>query len=154
MSYILSRKLYNENNSNLQKMFRELDVNKDGHVDIDELYNKYGTLFPGTLDEVWDKIKNFIETVDINKNGKIEYSEFLAVTSMINKEVSQKALKDVFDHYDYNKTGYISSEDLKEIFEDTNISDEEIQRMIDEVDKNGDRQISFDEFYQMIIQAY
>ncbi len=96
----------------------------------------------------------FFESMDIGKTGSISYSEFSTVNSIMNKELSRATLKQVFDFYDFDGNGYIEAADIKEIFEDTNIHDDQFQRFIDDYDDNGDRKISFDEFYNMIVSLY
>lgn len=154
LSYIYSRKYYDENNYSLNKLFKEIDLNNDGKIDINELFQKYGKYFPGTVEEEWEEIKKFVNNLDINKSGKIEYSEFLTVSSVINKEVSKKHLQDAFDFFDYDKNGFIEANDMREIFEDTDLTDEALQQIIDEYDKNGDRKISFSEFCDVITNNY
>ncbi len=70
--------------------------------------------------------------------------------SLLNQEYSEKTLREIFDYYDYSKNGYIDAMDLKELFEHTDITDKEIHDMLDEVDKNGDRKISFEEFCHLL----
>jgi calcium-dependent protein kinase len=146
LTYIASHKIFDENNTKLRKAFSLLDVNKDGSVEIAELYKYYKKYFPGVGKEQYLKMKKFIEAADLNNNGKIEYSEFLTISSFIQNEFNDTLLKEIFDYYDYQKNGYIEANDFKELFEDTNISDHEIHQILDEVDRNGDRKINFEEF--------
>ena len=150
LSYMVSKKLYDENQSKIRKVFNELDVNHDGSIDISELFKQYRKYFPGTPKEQWKKIQLFIESADVNKNGKIEYSEFLTVTTLQTRELSEKTLREIFDYYDYSKNGYIEAMDIKELFENTDITDKQIHDILDEVDKNGDRKISFEEFVAIL----
>ena len=150
LSYISSKKLYSENNQKIVQLFNTLDVNHDGAIEVDELFKAYRKYFPGTPKQQWKSIEKFIESVDINKNGKIEYSEFLTAMTLQNQEYSEKTLREIFDYYDYTKNGYIDARDLKELFEHTDITDKEIHDMLDEVDKNEDRKISFEEFCHLL----
>ena len=150
LSYIVSKKLYDENQSKIRKVFNELDVNHDGSIEISELFKQYRKYFPGTPKEQWKKIQLFIESADVNKNGKIEYSEFLTATTLQSREKKKKTLREIFDYYDYSKNGYIEAMDIKELFENTDITDKQIHDILDEVDKNGDRKISFEEFVAIL----
>ena len=150
LSFIISKKLYDENQNKIRKVFNSLDVNHDGTIEKKELFKQYRKYFPGTPKEQWKKIELFIDTADINKNGKIEYSEFLTVMTLQSRELSEKTLREIFDFYDYSKNGYIDASDIKELFENTDITDKQIHDMLDEVDKNGDRKISFEEFVQLL----
>jgi Ca2+-binding EF-hand superfamily protein len=41
LSYIYTRKLYSENNSEILKLFNEIDSNGDGKIDFQEFVDKY-----------------------------------------------------------------------------------------------------------------
>ena len=98
-------------------------------------------------------INAFLDSMDVNNNGKIDYDEFLTAMNLGNKEIGKQTLKEVFDFYDRNKNGIIEASDIKEIFEDTGLSDKEIHQMIDDVDSNEERHISFEEFYNLITSS-
>jgi calcium-dependent protein kinase len=146
LSFIATRKLYEENDLKIKKAFNKLDVNKDGSIEIEELFTYYKKIFPGIGKEKLVKMRKFIESADLNNNGKIEYSEFLTILNVIRAEFDDKFLREIFDYYDYEKNGFIEAKDFKELFEDTNISDQQIHQILDEVDKNEDRKIGFEEF--------
>jgi len=150
LSFIQSKKFYAEKNIDLQKLFKEIDKDGNGYLDVEEIFEKYGKFFPGLHQEAWEKVKQFIEKIDINDNGVIEYSEFLTISSLINNEINENMLKEVFNFYDRNGNGYVTADDLKEIFEETDMKDEIYQYMVDEIDKNNDGKITFQEFCQMI----
>ena len=67
-------------------------------------------------------------------------------------DFDEKILRNIFNYYDKDNTGYIEAIDIKEIFEDTDITDKQIHEMLDAVDQNGDRKISFEEFVDIINQ--
>ena len=150
ISYIIARKLYKENDDKIRKMFESIDDNHNGYIEKKEILTLYKKYFPGTTQKQLNVINSFLESADVNKNGKIDYAEFLTTMNLGNKEIGKTTLKQVFDYYDYNKNGLIEASDIKEIFEDTGLSDKEIHEMIDDVDLNQDRQISFEEFYNLI----
>lgn len=152
-SYIVSKKFYSESNSDLLKLFKECDLNNDGKIDSSEILITYGKYFPGTPDEQLDKIKEFINKVDINKSGYIEYSEFLTVNSFLNNDINKQMLKAVFDFFDVTKNGSIQLDDLKEVFSDLEIDEDRIYDMIGEFDKNKDQEITFAEFYDILTQS-
>lgn len=153
MSYIIARKLYNENDQKLRKIFEALDSDHNGYIDKKELLKEYNKYFPGTTKKQLRVINNFLETADVDNNGKIDYAEFLTAMNLGNKEISENTLREVFNYYDHDKNGVIEAKDIKEIFEDTGLSDKEIHDLIDEVDLNEDRSLSFQEFYKLITAA-
>ena len=150
LSFVVSKKLYEENNTKLRKAFESMDNDHNGSIECRELFLQYRKLFPGTTREQWENIKKFVEASDINKDGKISYGEFLTVMTLSTNDLSRKTLENVFNHFDIDHTGYIDALDLKELFEDTNLSDKAIHDMLDEIDKNEDRKISFEEFFTLM----
>ena len=153
MSYIIARKLYNENDNKLRKIFEAVDSDHNGYIDKKELMREYNKYFPGTTKKQMKIINSFLETADVDNNGKIDYAEFLTAMNLGNKELSEKTLREIFDYYDHDKNGVIEAKDIKEILEDTGLSDKEIHDLIDEIDLNDDRTLSFEEFYKLITAA-
>ena len=154
ISYIIARKLYKENDVKLRKIFESLDDDHNGFIEKDELLKEYKNYFPGTTEKQLKVINTFLESADVNNNGKIDYAEFLTSMNLGNKELSEQTLKEVFNFYDYNKNGVIEASDIREIFEDTGLSDQQIHEIIDDVDLNQDRKLSFDEFYNIITGSF
>jgi calcium-dependent protein kinase len=149
-SYIISKKIYSDNNNDLMKLFKEIDTNNDGKLDIDEIMSKYGQYFSDIPEEQYDNIRTFIEKVDINNSGFIEYSEFLTINNIVNGEINKKMLKEVFDFFDKTKNGTIDIEDLKILFRNSNLETEKIDEMLNEFDSDYDQSITFAEFYDKI----
>ena len=73
------------------------------------------------------------QMVDTDKNGSIDYSEF--VTACVNKEniLSRKRLKAAFRIFDKDNSGGIDMDELKEVFRNSgDISDDVFKEMIRE----------------------
>jgi calcium-dependent protein kinase len=154
MSYIVARKLYKENDIQIRKKFEALDHDKKGYIDKKELLAQYKKYFSGTTEKQIKIIDKFMESADTDNNGKIDYAEFLTMMNLKNKELGENALKEVFDYYDKNKNGFIEASDIREIFEDTGLSNKEVHQLIDDVDINQDRKLGFEEFYKIITAAF
>ena len=92
---------------------------------------------------------DFINSIDVDKNGYIEYSEFLSAA--INKEnaYSQANLRMAFNHFDSDKSGKISIDELKKSIS-LGCSEDVFRELIKEFDENKDGEISFDEFTKMM----
>lgn len=102
-------------------------------------------------------IYNLVASVDENSSGEIDFDEFLKLISSKIGDVSsddKESIRKVFDLYDDDQTGFITLSNLKrvakELGEDANMSEAELQEMIDRADMDKDGQISFDEFYTIM----
>ena len=87
--------------------------------------------------------------MDIDKNGFIEYREFLSAAVNKEKAFSSTKLKVAFSYFDKDKSGKLSVSELKRAL-GMNYSDEVYRSMIKVFDTNKDGQISFDEFARMM----
>ena len=61
-------------------------------------------------------------------------------------------LKQVFDYFDTDHQGTIGTDDLKRVFYETKIGDEEFFQMLDDYDVDGDRKISFER--EKVLKTY
>ena len=149
-SYIISKRIYSESNKDLLKLFKEIDKNNDGKLDKKEIKQTYGQYFSIIPEEQNEKIDIFIEKVDINNTGFIEYDEFLTVNNVVNSEMNKKMLKEVFDFFDKKKNGTIEIDDLKLLLRNMDLETEKINEMLNEFDSDSDQKITFAEFYEKI----
>ena len=99
-----------------------------------------------------EQIRNIIKNVDINNSGKIEYSEFLIFANQINRSSIVSTIKEIFDFFDQDKSNYIEASDLKLLLNEDTFSLSVFEKMIDEFDINGDKKLSFEEFFAMLTE--
>ncbi|XP_047926707.1 uncharacterized protein [Anser cygnoides] len=94
-----------------------------------------------------EEMKRIISQVDEEGSGKINFESFLQAEPYSEKEILKG-----FKLFDYDGTGKISFEKLKlvatEVGED--ITDEELQEMIDEADADGDGEVDQQEFLRIL----
>jgi len=97
--------------------------------------------------------KEVIEHMDKDGDGNISWLEFLKLMQEIEASVPRKddEYKQAFDMADTDKNGKIDKDELKALFAQMGevLSDDEIQGMLTHADKDGDGNISFDEFIEM-----
>ncbi|KAK0162616.1 hypothetical protein PV327_006381 [Microctonus hyperodae] len=100
-----------------------------------------------------DELKKIISDIDPNKTGKISFEEFLNLmtTKMREKDSKEEVLK-AFRLFDDDDTGKITLKNLKRVAKELgeNMTDEELQEMIDEADNDGDGEISEAEFMRIM----
>lgn len=100
-----------------------------------------------------EEMKKLIADVDPEGLGKLSFEEFLNLMSvkMAEKDSKEEILK-AFRLFDDDDTGKISFKNLKRVARELgeNLTDEELQEMIDEADRDGDGEISQEEFLRIM----
>lgn len=98
------------------------------------------------------EINEIFNKIDFNKDGEIEYTEFLAVTVDRRKAITEANMLFAFHHFDIDNTGYITQENLEEAFrrEGKHLPDEELAGMLNSVQTAEQGRISYDEFKQFM----
>lgn len=94
-----------------------------------------------------------IAEVDKDGSGKVTYDDFLSLMSvkMAEKDSKEEIMK-AFRLFDDDETGKISFKNLKRVAKELgeNLTDEELQEMIDEADRDGDGEINQEEFLRIM----
>ena len=101
--------------------------------------------------------KKIMQKLDFNKNGSIDYSEFLIAHLDSSKFINDERLKEVFDLFDIDHSGTITADEIKKVLGHGgvgDIDDLEWEKIIDEVDSDGNGEISLDEFKHMIYKLF
>jgi len=98
------------------------------------------------------ELRKMIKEVDLNKNGKIEFNEFLSLMERKIQLDGQDELKADFDTFDKDRSGQISPTELKKVMcgLGARLDDQDIAAMIQEADVDGNGEISFDEFKKIV----
>lgn len=129
--------------SRLRSYFMKIDQDGKGFISYQDLT----VILQQFSAELGDNIQNIISSIDINKNGTIDYTEFLAATLDKTIYLQQERLENAFRLFDKNNTGMISICDLKSVLDKENLQDSELWTSImKEADINGDGKIDFDDF--------
>ena len=94
-----------------------------------------------------------ISDIDKDGSGTIDFTEFLEMmTSKMSEKDSREEILKAFRLFDDDETGKISFRNLKRVAKELgeNMTDEELQEMIDEADRDGDGEINEDEFLRIM----
>ena len=133
---------------NACKLFNQIDHSGDGKISKEELYKGLSSLYQSpTLKKDVDEI---YKNIDMDNNGYIGYEEF--VRGAVNKEyfIQPNVLKFAFRYFDKDNSGEITFEEIEQLFyesiPDKSKVHETLTAIIDEVDSNKDKKISFNEF--------
>ncbi|XP_053987845.1 uncharacterized protein LOC128890952 [Hylaeus anthracinus] len=100
-----------------------------------------------------EEMKKLIADIDPDGLGTLSFEEFLNLMSikMLEKDTKEEVLK-AFRLFDDDNTGKITFKNLKRVARELgeNLTDEELQEMIDEADRDGDGEISQEEFLRIM----
>jgi calcium-dependent protein kinase len=134
-------------------MFQKLDKNKDGQLDRNELIEGFREIYGQVVEAEVDEI---MALADLNGNGEIDFSEWLVATSKRQDIVNSKMLGQAFRYFDIDGSGKISLEELKAAMGGSGLQanedlDPEVwEDIMAEADDNGDGEIDFEEFCNMM----
>ena len=147
LMYIASRLDENEIN-NLKKVFSAFDKSKDGQISYEELRQGLIQLKSNRITE--QDIYFLFQALDVDRNGKIDYTEFIAATLQRANYLRNDRLLEAFLNFDKDKSGKISKEELLEALKANKTQEKEIEKYIKAVDKNKDGKIDYNEFLDLM----
>ncbi|KAL3357552.1 hypothetical protein AABB24_017991 [Solanum stoloniferum] len=133
----------------IKEGFQLMDIGNRGKIDVNELrvgLQKLGHQIPES------DVQILMDVGDVDKDGFLDYGEFVAISVHLRKMANEEHLKKAFDFFDRNQNGYIEIEELREALDDeieTN-SEEVINAIMQDVDTDKDGRISYDEFSTMM----
>ncbi|CAK9157185.1 unnamed protein product [Ilex paraguariensis] len=117
----------------IKEGFKLMDINNKGKINIDELragLQKLGQQIPDA------DLQILMDAGDVDKDGHLDYGEFVAISVHIKKMGNEDHLLKAFEFFDRNKSGYIEIEELRDALADevdTN-NEEVINAIIQDVD--------------------
>ena len=152
LTYIVNNLLSKEEKNELLSIFQKFDTNGDGVLSREEITNGYREYMPfETEDEIKKEVDRIFNDVDIDKNGTIDYNEFVLATINKNNLLNQERLESTFKMFDKDGNGSISRDEIKMVL-GSSIDENVLNDIIKEVDINGDGEISIHEFKDMMIK--
>ena len=91
-----------------------------------------------------EDIDQLMSVMDSNRNGFIDYTEFIAGCLQSYNYLKENHLKSAFSYYDKDQNGTISLEELKQCLqsEELTLPDTAIEKLMKEVDSNKDGCVS------------
>ena len=133
--------------------FELFDTEKTGRIDYHELKVAMRAL---GFDVKKQEVLAIMRDYDRDGAGQIEYPDFLEImTTKISERDPVEEIVKAFKLFDEDSTGRISLRNLRRVARELgeNLSDDELQAMIDEFDKDGDGEISENEFLAIMKQT-
>ncbi|KAL3265823.1 hypothetical protein HHI36_010019 [Cryptolaemus montrouzieri] len=146
----LKFELSEEQKNDIKEAFDLFDNDNCGKIDSKDLKVALRAL---GFEPKKEEIKKMISEIDKDCTGKISYDDFLELMSvkMSEKDSKEEILK-AFRLFDDDDTGKITFKNLKRVAKELgeNLTDEELQEMLDEADLNGDGEINQEEFLRVM----
>ena len=136
------------------KVFKILDTNKDGTISKNELTRVLATdTVPTEEAEMYADL--IMEQVDSDRNGLIDYTEFLRATVKKSKVFTKENLLQAFKVFDQDGNGTIDIEELKKCLSgDYEVTEDVILEIMNQADKNGDGKIDLSEFEALLLENF
>lgn len=102
-----------------------------------------------------DELEDMIRAVDLNGDGEIDFEEFISLMRLRMDERQrdpEEDLRDAFNMFDADRSGFIDRDEVRALMKKLaqTLTEDEIGAIMDEVDTDGDGEISFDEFRAMM----
>jgi centrin-1 len=135
----------------IKEAFNLFDTESKGVIDVRELKAAFRAL--GFQVKKAEIRQTFIDMDKDLSSATVTFDEFVEmVTPRMQNRDSREEIMKVFALFDDDNTGVISFKNLKRVAQELgeNLTDEELQEMIDEADRDGDGAINEEEFYRVM----
>jgi len=134
----------------IKEAFQLFDTDSSGAIDYKELKAAMKALGVAVKKE---EMKKMITDVDADGSGSVEFPEFLQMmTAKMGDNDTRAEIDKVFKLYDVDETGKISLANLKRVAKELgeNLTDEELQGMLDHADRSSCGEVNAEDFYRMM----
>ena len=134
----------------IKEAFDLFDTDGSGSIDPRELRAAMQSLGFEAKNQT---IYQMITDLDKNKNNNIDFEEFLdMMTARMSDRDTREDINKVFRLFDDDGTGSISIRNLRRVARELGetMTDEELQEMIDEADRDGDGEVNEEEFLRIM----
>ncbi len=145
--------LTEEQKQEIREAFDLFDTEGTGLIDAKELKVALRAL---GFEPKKEEIRKMLSDVDKEGTGLVSYQSFfdLMTTKMGERDSKEEILR-AFRLFDDDETGKISFKNLRRVANELgeNMTDEELQEMIDEADRDGDGEVSQEEFLRIMMKT-
>lgn len=151
LTFIASR-LKDDEIKILKDIFNTLDKNKDGTLTLEEIREgiKLNEIGVGKLGDKNINVEELFKSIDTDKSGVINYTEFIASTIDQKIYLKEEKLYEAFKTFDKDNSGKISIDEVKQILRIQNDDAKAVEEMIKSFDINNDGEIDYNEFLTMM----
>lgn len=147
LEFIVSQVLTSHDVQEAMRIFKDLDLDGDGKLDVDEV--KRGL---STINLSLPELDMLFAKMDLDKNGAISYSEFLASAIDIDTELTKENLERAFKMFDKDGDKKISLAEISETIGKGPSDQKLFLKCMKEADVDGDGLIDLEEFCNFVLQ--
>ena len=148
LSYMTSNYISKDEEKKLRTVFRYIDYDDKSYLTkakMEKALKEFGKEYTE------EDIQNILKVFDVDKNGVIEYQEFIQGVCDKNSLFDNSNLKSIFSIIDHDNKGYIISEDIKNfVFPNKTVNEEAIAAYLNQFGMNINDKIFFDDFKDII----
>ena len=135
--------------NDLNNIYFKIDKNCDWKITKVELFNAYKTAGIPMTQEIIEKM---IQSIDFDKNGHVDYEEFIRMCIPREKLFTEENLENAFLLFDTDKNGLITPSEIIDIIQRSKTITEEVKISIEnEIIEVADEIIDLEEFKKIMI---
>ncbi|KAF2667540.1 calcium dependent mitochondrial carrier protein-like protein [Microthyrium microscopicum] len=137
----------NSQDARIEELFRELDVDKKGHIDLEDLHKGLKKI-DHPMKNAEPMIEQILKNIDANHDGRISFEEFCTFVKHTETE-----LRDLFQTIDRNRDGRLEKVELQAAFRRAGltVSNRKLEDFFSRVDKDHDGSVSFEEWRDFLL---
>jgi len=122
LAFIASQLTSKEETEDLEKIFKQIDENGDGQLSKDEILKGYSEATGIPISE--EEVDKMFEEIDLDKNGTIDYTEFVMATMSDKQTMTNDKLQLAFKLFDKDGNGSIEADEIKAVLGDSKMTSE------------------------------
>lgn len=133
-----------------KKAFDQFDKKKQGFISTNDLDNAFRSIHISINPEL---LKEWADIIDEEATGTINYEAFMVIyRKKVQEDADVRELKEAFRILDKQKKGEIEADHLRWILKGLHedITDEELDIIIHDIDTDGSGTVDFEEFYKLM----
>ena len=148
----MNKQFTDEQIAEFKEAFSIFDINGDDTILIGELGNVMRSLSQCPSEA---EMQEIIKLVGPEGKGTIEFPQFLSLMARQINKIDTDVLVDmdsVFREFDKDRNGLVSYQELKHVLKQKgqDVSDEQIEKMMNDADKDDDGMLNYMEFVAMV----
>jgi Ca2+-binding EF-hand superfamily protein len=130
----------------LERVFKKIDKENTGTIKMQQLTR----VLKERLEMSEEEAKTIFDSIDQTSDNEIQYTEFLAACMQAKLFRHEKYVREAFQRFDLQNTGYISVENLREVLGDS-YHGVDMETILKEVDYKHNGKIDYEEFMRAVL---